>query len=57
MRSIPDSAPGDGALEPAGLFQPVSGSSKRNRFVAQARQIVTGSREGGFFLMIGRRPS
>ena len=56
VRSIPPSAPGQDDLEAAGLFRPVAGGSKGNRFVAQAKQIVTGSREGGFFLMIGRRP-
>lgn len=56
VRSLPTCVPDEGGLEPGGLFRSAAGSSKRDRFVAQAKQIVTGSREGGFFLMIARRP-
>jgi carbamoyltransferase len=56
VRSLPPSSAGEDDLEPAGLFRPVAAGSKIGRFISQAKQIVTGSREGGFFLMIGRRP-
>jgi carbamoyltransferase len=55
LRGIPaltlDSAP----PEPAGLFQPEPAGSRISRFLAQAGQVVTGNREGGFFLVIGKR--
>src|SRR6185436_5142472 len=53
LRSIPACAPDETALPPGGLFQPGRPCSARDRFVNQAKQIVTGNREGGFFLMIG----
>jgi carbamoyltransferase len=56
VRSIPSSSSDDGALASDGLFTPARPSSRSERFFTQAKQIVTGSREGGFFLMIGRRP-
>jgi carbamoyltransferase len=55
VRSIPSSSPDGGHLEPDGLFRPTTRGSKRDRFVTQAKQVITGNREGGFFLMIGRR--
>jgi carbamoyltransferase len=56
VRSLPSSDPEVGSLESDELFRPTRPGSARDRFLSQARQIVTGSREGGFFLMIGRRP-
>ena len=54
VRSVPSfSAEEDAA---AGLFEPETRGSKADRAWSQARQIVTGSREGGFFIMIARRP-
>jgi len=38
------------------LFSPSRPGSAWDHFAVQAREIVTGSREGGFFIMIGRRP-
>ncbi|HLH44781.1 MAG TPA: carbamoyltransferase N-terminal domain-containing protein [Bryobacteraceae bacterium] len=40
----------------AGLFSPSAPGTRWDHFVTQSRQIVTGSREGGFFVMIGRKP-
>jgi hypothetical protein len=55
LRGIPaltlDSAP----PKPAGLFQPEPAGSRFSRFLAQTGQVVTGNREGGFFLVIGKR--
>jgi hypothetical protein len=42
--------------EGAGLFTPSRTGSAWDHFAVQAKQIVTGSREGGFFVMIARRP-
>jgi SAM-dependent methyltransferase len=38
------------------LFAPEPAGSVFAHATVQAKQIITGSREGGFFLMIGRRP-
>ncbi len=39
-----------------GLFQQSDPGSAWDHFTVQTRQIVAGSREGGFFIMIARRP-
>lgn len=44
-------------LDGSSLFEPQAPGTTLNRFFVQAREVVTGSREGGFFLMIGRKPS
>jgi hypothetical protein len=41
----------------ASLFDPEPEGTSLERVLAQWRQIATGSREGGFFLMIGRKPA
>jgi len=47
----------DGSLlDGSSLFEPQAPGTALNRFFVQAREVVTGSREGGFFLMIGRKP-
>ncbi len=38
------------------LFTPTGAGTPWQHFCVQARQVVAGSREGGFFIMIGRRP-
>src|SRR5262249_49360167 len=38
------------------LFRPTPRGSALDHFLVQAKQVVTGSREGGFFIMIGRKP-
>jgi len=55
IRSIPPSGAEERELAPDALFTPAPPASKGARFASQAKQVVTGSREGGFFLMIGRR--
>ncbi|MBI4168838.1 MAG: methyltransferase domain-containing protein [Acidobacteria bacterium] len=37
------------------LFRPAARGSRLDRAVTQARMVVTGNREGGFYIMIGRR--
>ena len=55
VRSVPSFSP-DNTEEPQGLFAPETRGSKTARAWAQTKQIVTGSREGGFYIMIGQRP-
>lgn len=43
-------------LETTGLFTPSPAGSPWNHFCVQVKQIAQGSREGGFFIMIGRLP-
>jgi hypothetical protein len=38
------------------LFTPERPGSSFDHLLAQAAQVVTGNREGGFFIMIGRKP-
>jgi len=40
----------------ANLFTETSQGSSWNHFCVQGKQIVAGSREGGFFIMIGKLP-
>jgi carbamoyltransferase len=55
VRGVP-SADGTKNQGGSGLFSPSRPGSAWDRFAVQAQQIVAGSREGGFFIMIGRRP-
>ena len=57
VRGIPSVSAEEPPLERGELFRPVPRGSTRDHVVSQAKQIVTGSREGGFFLMIGQRPA
>ena len=56
VRGIPSTTPGPEGLEGADLFRAQPRGSGFEHFLVQARQIVAGQREGGFFLVIGRRP-
>jgi SAM-dependent methyltransferase len=55
VRGIPSVSTDEDGLRPARLFQPADEGSTLSHFIAQAKQVFTGSREGGFFLMIGQR--
>jgi hypothetical protein len=56
MRGIPRvTLDGEDAMA-ANLFSPSSRGTRSDHFWVQAKQVVTGSREGGFFLMAGRVP-
>jgi|GEM_PF-33669 len=57
VRGVPSVVPLDGDLDDASLFSPTPAGSKLDHFQVQAQQILKGSREGGFFLMIGRKPT
>jgi carbamoyltransferase len=54
VRGVPPVTPEADSLEDD-LFAPCPRGTALDHFVAQAHQIVTGNREGGFFLMIGRK--
>jgi SAM-dependent methyltransferase len=55
IRGVPSVTPGPDSLD-SSLFEPKPRGTTTEHAVAQAHQIVTGNREGGFFLMIGRKP-
>ena len=57
VRGVPSVKPDAPELPSAGLFHPQPSGSLLDHGVVQGVQIVTGSREGGFFLMIGRKPA
>jgi SAM-dependent methyltransferase len=57
VRGVPSPAGDDNDLEKTGLFTPSGAGSAWNHFCVQGMQVIEGSREGGFFIMIGRRPA
>ena len=56
VRGVPSVSGQDRGIMRGELFRPAPVGSKRDRLASQLKQIVTGSREGGFFLMIAQRP-
>ena len=56
VRGIPSVTAGEGGLARGNLFEPTERGTALDHFLVQTREIVTGSREGGFFIMIGRKP-
>jgi carbamoyltransferase len=56
VRGVPSPTWGDESLESVRLFEPGRIGGRLERAVAQLRMIRTGNQEGGFFLMIGRKP-
>jgi carbamoyltransferase len=55
VNGVPSLSGAEGG-QPGNLFHPASAGSAWSHFTVQTRQIVAGSREGGFFIMIARRP-
>ncbi len=55
VRGIPSASGHDAEITRGELFRPVPAGSRRDHAVSQLKQIVSGSREGGFFLMIAQR--
>lgn len=55
VRGIPSVTPMGEPLEAESLFEPEDRGSGWDHFLVQAREIITGNKEGGFFLMIGRK--
>ena len=56
VRGIPSVLPSSPAFEGGNLFEPEMRGTRIDHALVQFREIVTGNREGGFFLMIGRKP-
>ncbi len=56
VRGIPRVTLGGDDANATNLFTPSSHGTRADHFWVQAKQIVTGNREGGFFLMVGRTP-
>jgi SAM-dependent methyltransferase/uncharacterized protein YbaR (Trm112 family) len=57
VRGIPAMRPEDDGLEGRHLFEPQPRGTPLERFLVQAMQIgAAGQREGGLFVMIGRKP-
>jgi SAM-dependent methyltransferase len=56
VRGIPSVTLSGSTLEEAGLFEPTDEGTALEHFLVQLKQISTGSREGGFFVLIGRKP-
>ena len=57
VRGIPSLKLGEADPRESGLFAAVGPGTKLDRLLTQSAQVLTGAREGGFFLMIGRRPT
>jgi carbamoyltransferase len=55
VHSVPSMNPWQGFEESEDLFSSSPPSGRLERALAQAKMIFTGSREGGFFIMIGRK--
>jgi hypothetical protein len=43
-------------LDGMSLFTPEPQGTALDHFLVQGREVINGSREGGFFIMIGRKP-
>jgi hypothetical protein len=56
VRGVPAMRPQDDGMTGANLFEPQPRGTALDRFAVQATQIVAGQKEGGFFIMIGRKP-
>ncbi len=57
VRGVPSVTDREEDLEGTGLFAPSGSGTKWNHFCVQTKQTVAGSREGGFFIMIGKLPA
>jgi carbamoyltransferase len=55
VRGVPSVTPNGDGLGRGNLFEPTDQGSKLDHFLVQAREVITGSREGGFFIMIGHK--
>jgi len=55
VNAVPKTNPYEAFTEREQLFEAASRGSKLDRALAQAKMILTGNREGGFFVMIARK--
>jgi SAM-dependent methyltransferase len=56
VRGIPSVTPGGDGLGRGSLLDAKGRGTRLDHLLVQAREIITGSREGGVFVMIGRKP-
>jgi carbamoyltransferase len=56
VRAVPSVAPDGDGLERGELFRATGSGTRLRRFGVQALEVFKGGRDGGFFIMIGRRP-
>ena len=55
VRGVPSISPEKQRFNSANLFDPEPRGTRLDHVLTQAREVISGSREGGFFLMIGRK--
>jgi SAM-dependent methyltransferase len=55
LSGVPGCTPGEGLAPREDLFAPHARGSRVDHFAVQARMMLSGGREGGFFTMIGRK--
>lgn len=55
VHGVPPLVPWDDFTTEERLFEPASSGTALDRGLAQARMIISGSREGGFYIMIGKK--
>jgi SAM-dependent methyltransferase len=55
VRGVPPVVLGDDPAPEEGLFQPARPGTRLDHLLAQLSWVVSGNREGGFFVLIGRR--
>jgi ubiquinone/menaquinone biosynthesis C-methylase UbiE/uncharacterized protein YbaR (Trm112 family) len=55
VKSIPKPVPFEGFRESEKLFQPDTPGNKLTRFLVESSKILTGSGEGGFFIVIAKK--
>ncbi len=56
VRGVPSVIPGPARIHETNLFDREPRGSAFDHFLVQIRETVTGSQEGGFFIMVGRKP-
>ena len=56
VRGVPSVIQGPARLDGMNLFEPEPRGTTLDHVLVQTREVLTGSHEGGFFLMIGRKP-
>jgi 2-polyprenyl-3-methyl-5-hydroxy-6-metoxy-1,4-benzoquinol methylase len=56
VRGVPSVTPGSKTIERENLFSPEPLGTTLDHWLVERREIVRGNREGGFFIMIGRKP-
>ena len=57
VKSIPKPVPFEGFRESEKLFKPDSPGNRLTRFLVESSKVLTGSGEGGFFIIIARKHS